>query len=79
MAYNGVEMHVLVRIGVIELQPGGGKRLELRADFRGELPAQARAGPKRPLADMAATPLTNSVSPTGLNAGAASARYMAPH
>ena len=41
--YRRMQVHVLVRIGMVERQPGGGERRELCADFRGELPADARA------------------------------------
>ena len=39
-----MQMHVLVRIRVAERQAGGGEGGELRADLRGELAADARAG-----------------------------------
>ncbi|MEI9929290.1 MAG: hypothetical protein WDM89_01635 [Rhizomicrobium sp.] len=42
------------------------------------MPAQARTLPYNPLAVMAATPFTNSVSPTHLSASGPSARYIAP-
>src|SRR5258706_221049 len=41
------------------------------------IPAQARTSPKAPLADMAATPLTYSTSPTDFIASGPSARYIA--
>ena len=36
-------MHVLVCVGVVQRQPGGGEGGELRADLGGELAAHARA------------------------------------
>jgi len=37
-----VQMHVLVRVGMIQRQAGGGKSRELRADFRRQLSAHMR-------------------------------------
>ena len=39
-----MQMHMLVRIGVVQRQPGGGEGGELRADLGGELAADARTG-----------------------------------
>lgn len=41
--HRWVQVHVLVRIGMVERQAGGSERSELRAYFRGELPANLRA------------------------------------
>src|SRR4030095_9558689 len=43
------------------------------------MPAHTRTSPYRPLALIAATPFTNSVSPTQRSASGPSGRYIAPH
>ena len=43
------------------------------------MPAATRVGPYRPLALIAATPLTNSVSPTGRIGSEPAARYIDMH
>ena len=37
-----VQVHVLVRVGMVERQAGVGKRRELSTDFRRKLPAHTR-------------------------------------
>ena len=38
-----MQVHVLVRVRMIQRQAGGAESLELRADFRRELPSDVRA------------------------------------
>ena len=41
-SYGRMQVHVLVRVGMVEREPGGGESGELGADFGGKLPANTR-------------------------------------